>query len=183
MKTNNFFKFRIYFTVAVTVLIWALLIWERNHGGIPRHHLLNRADLPSISNIWGGILLPIITWILLYRIQVRVKKKSEQSTAPVSMENILVAFLWAMFAGVLLAVCFTYNYSIVSDNIIFVFLLLAFFVPIFYSEYILGFVLGMTFTFGVILPTAFALVIALIGWLIYQYLRPLALRLVKKSKS
>lgn len=59
------------------------------------------------------------------------------------------------------------------------FWILSFIVPIFFSEFILGFVLGMTYTFGAILPTAFVLVLAALGLLIYKFIRPLFMRLVK----
>lgn len=34
--------------------------WEYSHGGIQRHHLLNDASLPAISNAWGLLVLPLL---------------------------------------------------------------------------------------------------------------------------
>ena len=38
----------------------AHLGWEALHGGIVTHHLLQRADLPGISNAWGLLVLPAL---------------------------------------------------------------------------------------------------------------------------
>ncbi|MFX8094701.1 hypothetical protein ABTK72_20740, partial [Acinetobacter baumannii] len=34
--------------------------WEALHGGIAAHHLLQRADLPGLSNAWGLLVLPAL---------------------------------------------------------------------------------------------------------------------------
>jgi len=51
-------------------------------------------------------------------------------------------------------------------------LLLALFFPIYRAECILGFVIGMTFTFGAALPTAFGAIFALLGAILYRYVGP-----------
>ena len=77
METKNTNRFqrttniRIPLTITVTILIFALLIWQHFHGGVPSHHILHQADLPSISNWWGGLLLPVLTWVLSDKIQNR----------------------------------------------------------------------------------------------------------------
>ena len=72
MNEKMFYKTRLYVTAIVTIAIWTLLAWNYYHGGVPSHHILAKKDLPSISNWWGGLLLPLLTWWLLYRIQKRV---------------------------------------------------------------------------------------------------------------
>jgi hypothetical protein len=47
------------------------LAWEYTHGGFQSHHILRRKDLPKLQNWWGGIMLPVLTWFLLNRIQKR----------------------------------------------------------------------------------------------------------------
>tara|TARA_R110000850_G_scaffold80862_1_gene173468 strand:+ start:7415 stop:7681 length:267 start_codon:yes stop_codon:yes gene_type:complete len=76
-------------------------------------------------------------------------------------------------------VSFTNEYALILDNVLYVILLLSLLIPIHYAEFILGFVLGMTYTFGAILPTVFILVMAVAGVLIYKFIRPL---IVKQSK-
>lgn len=85
-------------------------------------------------------------------------------------------FLGLAFA-VVLSISFTNNYKPFLDNVLYLLLLLCFIIPVFYSEFILGFILGMTYTFGAILPTVFILIIAAIGFIIYRFIRPLFLKL------
>ena len=182
MNPKSIFYFRLYFTGFVTLCIWMLLFWTHYHGGVPSHHILQRADLPAMSNWWGGLLLPIITWTLLYLVQIRIKKQNvPKAILDTFKKQILFGFLWSLLFGVFLAVSFTLEIAMVLDNILYVLLILAFLLPIFHAECILGFILGMTFTFGVIIPTAFALLVAFISSVIYKYIRPLALRLVKRT--
>lgn len=54
---------------------------------------------------------------------------------------------------------------------------LALFIQIYRTEYLLGFVLGMTYTFGVLLPTAFGLLLLLIFAGLYNVVRQLIIRI------
>lgn len=45
--------------------------WEYTHGGVPAHHLLNNPELPAISNWWGLLVVPLLVWFLVGRIQRR----------------------------------------------------------------------------------------------------------------
>ena len=51
-------------TVLVALAELGHLAWEHFHGGVVSHHLLNRADLPAISNAWGAVFLPALAWFL-----------------------------------------------------------------------------------------------------------------------
>jgi hypothetical protein len=62
-------------------------------------------------------------------------------------------------------------------------LLLALFLPIYRAQYILGFILGMTYTFGAILPLAFAVVVGLVAFVIHAYIRKLPLFIYRKLTS
>lgn len=84
-----------------------------------------------------------------------------------------------LFFGIILAVSFTNNYQTFLDNVPFILLILSLLIPIFYSEFILGFVMGMIPTFGAILPTLFILIIASIGFILYMYIRPFFIKLIK----
>ena len=48
----------------------------------------------------------------------------------------------------------------------------AIFIPIFKSEYFLGFVLGLTYTFGGALPIIIGLVLVTAFYIIYKFIRP-----------
>ena len=58
MTEKGFFKISFLVTGIITMAIWSVLVWNYYHGGVPRHHILHREDLPAISNWWGGLLPP-----------------------------------------------------------------------------------------------------------------------------
>ena len=181
MIEKGFFKTSLYITGIVTIAIWSLLAWNYYHGGVPSHHLLHREDLPAISNWWGGFLLPLLTWFLLYRIQKRLMRENiEKSKKSTRLANILYGFTGALFFGILLSIFFTFGYSSISGYIILVLLLLALFFPIYRAECLLGFVIGMTFTFGAVLPTAVGSILVLVGAVLYLYIRPAILYIVSR---
>ena len=171
---------RIFLTSIVTVLIFGLLFWEYFHSGVPSHHILQQKDLPEISNWWGGLLLPVLTWILLGRIEKRLNKQ-DSLTQQTKNQNIKIIglFLLGLILGISIVVSFTNDYKLFLDNVLYVFLVFSLIFPLYYSEFILGFILGMTYTFGAILPTIFILIIAALGFLIYRFIRPLILRATK----
>lgn len=181
-QRQNFITARILITTFLTISIIGLLLWQHFHGGVPSHHILDRKDLPEISNWLGALLLPILTWLLLDKIENRISKQYllKQQTKNKNT-RILGLFLLGLVFGIVLAISFINNYKPFLDNILYIFLLLSLIVPIYYSEFILGFVLGMTYTFGAILPTVFMLIIAAVGYLIYRFIRPLIMRVRKTS--
>ena len=69
---------------------------------------------------------------------------------------------------ILLLVSFANDYKPFLDNVSY-FLLLSLFIPIYYAEFNLGFVLGITYTFGTILPTVFVVILAGIGFFDYRF--------------
>jgi hypothetical protein len=85
--------------------------------------------------------------------------------------------------GLLLSISFTYEYKPFLDNVLYIIIVLSFIIPVFYSEFILGFILGMTYTFGAIIPTVFILIIAVVGLVAYRIIRPIILSLVTRIGS
>ncbi len=179
MNKKQFFKIRIYVTVIVTLAIWSLLAWNHFHGGVPSHNILARADMPSISNWWGGVLLPLLTWFLLYRTQWRIihnpDEKSDDSIFPL---NIVYGFAGALLFGAMLSTFYTLGYSEIPGLMVNSIFIIALFFPIYRAECLLGFVFGMTFTFGAVLPTGIGSIFALIGAVLYLLVRPLLLKFV-----
>lgn len=177
MKKETFFKKRIYFTILVTVFIWGLLLWDYFHGGVPSHHLLQNKDLPSFSNWWGGILLPLLTWFLLYRSQVRLAKEGSSSAL---QSSFVVYFVGALLFGIVLSVFFTLGNQDVPFYMLVGLLVLGFFLPLYRAECLLGFVIGMTFTFGGVLPILIGTILVLLCSVLYLALRPMALFIYSK---
>ena len=133
--------------------------WEYTHGGVPSHHLLNQADMPAISNWWGLLVVPLLVWFLVGRIQRRgatlVQSGSRERFRTLAQARFGAALLW----GGALALAFALGHPSVT------FIFLSAFVAgllfhVYRSEYVLGFALGLTFTFGAVLPVLIASVIA-----------------------
>jgi len=182
MNNKLFFKFSWVFTAIVTLAIWSLLIWNFYNGGIPSHHILARADLPEISNAWGAILLPLLTGLVLFRVQQRIKLADPNFTStPKDHLAIGLGFIGALVYGVSLAVFFTLGYSDLPFILLMSILFLALFFPIYRAECLLGFVLGMTFTFGAVLPIGMGLILSILGMIIYLLVRPALLFIGSKA--
>lgn len=181
MKSNEKKKLknRIYFTGIVTLLVGAHLIWDYSHGGVPTHHILQQENLPGISNWWGVIALPLLTWYLLYRIHQRLVNK-EKLGVPQNTTNIMYRFIGALSFGILISLFFTIGSDFPGYMMIGLFLV-SFFVPLYKPEYLLGFVIGMTYTFGVILPTGIGILLTIIFIITYKLLRTGLLYLVSKK--
>lgn len=109
MTEKQFQSHRWVFIAISTLYIWALLAYEHLNSGVVSHHLLQREDLPAISNWWGALVLPLLA--LLF--------------------------------------------------------------PLYRAECLLGFVLGMCFTFGVLIPTGLGTLVVLMSFILHKTLRPL----------
>jgi hypothetical protein len=143
--------------------------------------LLHREELPAISNWWSGLLIPLLSWFLLYRVQKRiVHNKCEEPQLPKQFGNIIAGFIAALCYGVLIAIFFTYQFTSIPGFMLLGILLIAFLYPIHQSECLLGFILGMTVTFGAFIPTLVACIFSLIGFLIYRFIRPAILFVISK---
>ena len=173
MDEKMFFKIRLYFTGIVTFAIWTLLAWNYYHGGVPSHHILDNKDLPQISNWWGGLLLPFLTWFLLYRIQKRIVSHNNGSSVTSNGQtHIIYRFAGSLLFGVLLSVFFSFGYSDLSGYMILGLFPIALFFPIYRAECLLGFVIGMTYTFGTVLPTGVGSILTLACAILYIFIRP-----------
>ena len=126
--------------------------------------------MPAISNWWGALVLPLLTWFLVGWIE-----KHEQS---IFSKSVLAGLIGSAVYGAFLTLAF-YNglnqlASLMGPGL----LILALFIPIYRAEYVLGFILSLTVGFGAILPTIFTVVIAPLAYLLYRYIRPIPRALV-----
>jgi hypothetical protein len=173
MNEKSFFKTCVYVTGIVTLAIWSLLTWDYYHGDVPSHHILHREDLPSFSNWWAGFLLPLLTWFLLHRIQKRMGADKEKNPHLLNIPiNILYGFIGALLFGIVLSIFFTIGNEEVPFYMMMGLFAAALFFPIYRAECFLGFVIGMTFTFGGVLPIGIGSVLALLGAVLYLLIRP-----------
>jgi hypothetical protein len=161
----------------VSIGIWALLIWEYSHGGVPSHSFLARKDMPSISNWWGGLLLPLLTYFSLNRVQKRLFMGDNNPISPQKLQSVLVLFIAGLLYAGSMAYCFVTDKEDINGILFPGLFLLALIFPLFRAEFFLGFVIGMTYTFGAILPSFIASVFVGISYVAHKFLYPSVLKL------
>lgn len=152
-------------TMTIAMVMAFLLAWQHVHGGVPAHHLLADPDMPALSNWWGLLTLPLLAWFLLGRIDIRRKAD------PAAVPRMRAAFAGALLYGAAMATLFTAGHAGITNALAMSIFMLALFLPLYRAEYVLGFVLGMTWSFGAILPTIAAAVFAGAGAVIHLGVR------------
>lgn len=183
MNARRLSAIRVWLTVAVTLAESAHLAWEHFNGGVVSHHFLNRADLPAISNAWGLLLLPALTWFLSGLALTRASASSVgKEAAPKAAASVVTGFAGALLLGALLSLCFTRGYETAASSLFLGMFVLALLLRVYRAECVLGFVLGMTFTFGAVLPTIIGSIIAAISATVHLGVRPVLARLLRGSK-
>lgn len=168
---------RILITILVTLLVWGHILWDHFHGGIPVHYLLMDKNMPSFPNWLGGIILPFFTWIALYRIHKRVDAPNSKDTLRLAIGR----FSAALLVAVSISVCFENGIEIPS-YILYSIFILAFIFPLYKSEYLLGWVLGASYTFGAIIPMGFGIILAGVFFVFYKGARAIV-RIFKSEKA
>lgn len=146
-----------HFVFGALTLVALHLGWEAFNGGVQSHHFLARSDLPSVSNGWGILLVPSLTWLVARSIT-------------------LPALAAAAAYGAALAVSFSLD--LVTEGYLFIGLfVVSLILPTYRGGYVVGFVLGMMFTFGAVLPTIVAAVVAAFSWcahFVFRFVRKIA---------
>lgn len=174
MKPRSPLFWRAVTTVLVALVVLSQLLWQHLHGGIVSHHLLHRADLPGISNAWGIVLLPALTWWLSGRIQRRLLAHQATSAGQTGSDITAVAFGFtaALAFGAFLVIAFEQRWPIDLGLVLLAIPVLAVLVPVHRAECVLGFVLAMSFGFGAVIATVVASVLALWSLALHQWLYP-----------
>lgn len=141
------------------------LLWEHLNGGVITHHLLARQDMPGISNWWGLLTLPTLTWISFSLIHKRQRQNPELE------KTIIRRYIAAFVYGLIASILWELNLDEILPFYILLPLPIAFFIPLHRPEYLLGFVLGMLFTFGGILPILVGLVLTFLCFFLFTLVR------------
>ncbi len=156
------------------------ILWEHFNGGVLTHHLLADANNPGFSNWWGLLSLPALTWAALTAIEKRNPKESGDFKAA----GISALQKKYFFAGLIFSLLASLLWEFDQEGVLQYFILLpwalSFFLRIYLPETTLGFVLGMTYTFGGVLPILFSVVIQGVGFLIYSIVYRGGKRLLEK---
>ena len=162
----------------------AQLAWDHLHGGIPAHHLLAREDLPSVSNAWGVLVLPLLAWWLVGRMQRRLGAARAHGDGIARTRTAMQAgFVIAAMVGITLSAAFTLEAQPVASAVFFGTLATALVLPAYRAECVLGFVLAMAWTFGPVLPVLIASVIALVSYVSTTFVIGTVARLVRAKRS
>jgi hypothetical protein len=154
-------RFPLWLPVAGLLLAIVHLSVEHVSGGIKSHHLLNSADLPAISNWFELITLPLLAVMLGLSCRNQTAVTTRWAGVPV---NMLPAFFGAMLYGAAIAISFALGAAAVTEVAFFGLFGCALLLPIYRVQFITGFVLTMTFTFGGVLPLIIAATLALLSW-------------------
>lgn len=180
MKTILNLKTKIIATLVIGFLVLAMLLLEHFRGGVISHHLLGNENLPKISNWWGLLIIPTISWFSLSLIQKdNINNKNTQK--PISKPQIY-GFIAGFLFGVVMTILF-YSSLGIHNYLLLVTFVLAFFIPIYKPEYYLGFILSMSYGFGGILPVLFGLVLVAIYAIEYLLIRKGLLYVLNKIKQ
>ncbi len=184
VHADRFPDLRLRFVATLTLAYWALLAWQHLHDGVPAHSFAARDDMPAISNWWGALTIPVFSWALTGLIQGSLSAfGTDRSAADASLRVSAVAFVAALIYGAAMATLFRFDReSSVLATLFFALPVIGAVVPIFRPEFVLGFVLGMTYTFGPVLPLVVAFGVALASGLVHVLLRPLLLRLARVAR-
>lgn len=161
---------RLAFTALVALAEAVHLGWEHAHGGIVSHHLLNDASLPALWNGWGLVLLPAMAW-MASRHAFRAS-----GTRWIPERGFLLHLVGGLLAGLALAVAFSVGGEKAAGIVFPAIVLAALVVRAYRIEYLLGFALGMAFTFGGLLPVLIGGCIALVSIAAWFGLWPLLRR-------
>lgn len=172
MKLKSVINNKIQATIGVFVLTTIFILWEYFNGGVVSHNLLAREDLPAISNWWGLLTVPLLFWIAISIIHRRRgdEIKSESKSEEYETE-VLKRFLAALAFGILISLLWEFNFESFLQYFILFPIVIAFFKPVHLPEYLMGFVLGMLFTFGGVLPILIGVILLVICFLINKLMR------------
>ncbi len=165
MNDQPFKLHRLLLVAAASLYIWVLLAFEHYNGGVVSHHLLHREDLPAISNWWGALVLPVLSWFLTGRIYKRVV-----TAYPLA---VIAAFAASLLFGVTLSVLFQYQQQQLLAGMMLSLPVLALTFPLYRAEFLFGFVLGMCLTFGALIPIGVGALVVLMSFILHKTLRPL----------
>lgn len=158
---------RLAFTALVALFELAHLGWEQAHGGIVSHHLLADPTLPAIWNGWGLVLLPALAWIA----SARAFPFAARPWLPA--RSFAMGFGGAALAGIALSLAFSTGHEDAAGAVFLAVALAALAVRAYRPEVLLGFALGMAFTFGGILPLLIGGVLAAVSALAWFAVWPL----------
>lgn len=172
-------KTKILTTLILTIPVVVFTLWEHFHGGVISHHIFADESMPKVSNWWGLLSIPLLTWILLSIIQKRrgTNHDEKRITRPE-----VYGFIGGISLGIVITILF-YNAPTLTSYILLLTFVLALFVPIYKPEFYLGFILSMAYGFGGVLPVVFGLLLIAIFAIEYLLIRKAFIMMINKIST
>lgn len=164
-------------TSIATVFVLGILLLEHFQGGVVAHHLFANKDMPKVSNWWGVLVIPLMTYLSLSLLQKRLTNSDNKQKAISKQEY--SGFLGAVIFGIAITILF-FSAPTLPGYLVLMTFALAFFKPLYRPEYFLGFILSMTYGFGGVLPVLFGLIFVIIYLIEYRLIRQGILLIWKK---
>lgn len=161
-------KTKLIYTGIITLLVIGMLLLEHFRGGVVSHHNLANEDLPQISNWWGILTIPVISWFTFSNLQKRNRGKNNEQK-PLSKSQ-FYGFMGSFLFGIVLTILF-YGPLEIHTYLLLPTFILALLIPIYKPEYYLGFILSMAYGFGGILPVIFGFFLMVVYALEYKLVR------------
>lgn len=142
--------------IPIVALVFAAchIAFEYFNGGVKTHHFLARGDLPGFTNWLGLAVLPLVAIALAVRVG-----KMQKAAGPFDLPRaVAIPLMGSLLYGATLAASFHFGATQVSLVVLGGLLLAALALPVYRAEYMLGFIVGMTTTFGSVISLLFAIV-------------------------
>ena len=155
-------RFPVLLPVAALAFAVGHLVFEHVTGGVRSHNLLNRPDLPAISNWLGLVTLPLLGASL----GLRVRTHPCPARILGMPRPVFIAFAGALVYGGVLATSFELGAADITSAVFIGLFVVALALPVYRAEYIAGFVTGMTVTFGGVLPLLVAAVAGVFSFVV-----------------
>jgi hypothetical protein len=156
----------------VTLAYWGLLAYQYTHGGVTGHSFLARDDMPTISNWWGGLTLPLVAYWLTGQVQRRLFACGPDAVrADGTLRIAAAACVGAALYGAAMATGFLTGYDNVSSFLFMALPLMGLLLPVFRAEYLLGFIAALSMVFGGVLPLIIATGVATMSFVLHATIR------------
>lgn len=145
----------------------ALILWEYFNGGVATHYPGADSSNLGLSNWWGLVTIPMLTWVALGLIEKRTAKEARDREASNNITLERNHFVAGLVFGLTAALLWELGQQEYLPYVMLSPWVLSLFLRIYLPETTMGFVLAMMATFGAVLPIVFSVVIQPIGFVIY----------------
>lgn len=182
MNTHRFTRLQISLICAALVFVAATLTWEYFNGGVKNHYLLHNPDYPSISNYWGLLILPLLTWFTTYRIKTGFHSQMGVLENTLIPKHIRRGFLVMCAVTAAQSVAWVMGEPEITKYLAIAVILTGIFIPIYHSHFFLANVLVSSVIFGSVIPLIGYAVIALVSAVSNLCIKPLIISLLVRIK-